>query len=352
MFLSKRLKSLKAYRTETTEARVRLSSNELPYDLPDELKKRVAEELKKVSLNRYPDPNSTELKEVISEFFGVDPENLILGNGSDELIYYLSISIGEFDQAVYIPVPTFPMYEISSDVFGRPKVTVRLDETFDIDLEESLKSISERETVLAYYSYPNNPTGNLFSREKIKRIREGGVFTVVDEAYYHYSGETFLRDAVEREDTVVLRTLSKIGLAGLRVGILIGREDVLSEINKVRLPFNVTYPSQVIAKIVLTEGREFIEWAVKKVVEERERLLSEMKKIEGIETFPSRANFILFRTPFDADKLHSELVKRGVLIRNMSYLPGLERCLRVSIGKPDENDLFLEALNDVVSSLL
>ena len=352
MFLSKRLRSLKAYKTETTEARVRLSSNELPYDLPEGIKERVAEELKKISLNRYPDPNSTELKDVISEFFGVEPENLILGNGSDELIYYLSVSVGKFDQAVYIPVPTFPMYEISADVFGRPKVIVPLDENFDIDLEGSLKSISERETALAYYSYPNNPTGNLFSREKIGRIREEGIFTVVDEAYYHYSGETFLKDALERGDTVVLRTLSKIGLAGLRVGILIGREEVVSEINKVRLPFNVTYPSQVIARIVLTEGKEFIEWAVRKVVEERERLLSEMKKIEGIEVFPSKANFILFRTPLPADRVHSELLKRDVLIRNMSYLPGLERCLRVSVGKPEENDLFLSALNDVISSLL
>jgi len=186
----------------------------------------------------------------------------------------------------------------------------------------------------------------------IRRIREEGIFTVVDEAYYHYSGETFLKDALERGDTVVLRTLSKIGLAGLRVGILIGREEVVSEINKVRLPFNVTYPSQVIARIVLTEGKEFIEWAVRKVVEERERLLSEMKKIEGIEVFPSKANFILFRTPLPADRVHSELLKRDVLIRNMSYLPGLERCLRVSVGKPEENDLFLSALNDVISSLL
>jgi len=157
---------------------------------------------------------------------------------------------------------------------------------------------------------------------------------------------------LERGDTVVLRTLSKIGLAGLRVGILIGREEVVSEINKVRLPFNVTYPSQVIARIVLTEGKEFIEWAVRKVVEERERLLSEMKKIEGIEVFPSKANFILFRTPLPADRVHSELLERDVLIRNMSYLPGLERCLRVSVGKPEENDLFLSALNDVISSLL
>jgi histidinol-phosphate aminotransferase len=204
--------------------------------------------------------------------------------------------------------------------------------------------------VLAYYSYPNNPTGNLFSREKMERIRDKGLFTVVDEAYFNYCGETFLKDALGREDTVVLRTLSKIGLAGLRVGVLIGSEGVVSEINKIRLPFNVTLPSQVIAKLVLREGKGFIKDAVEKVIGERERLFAELRNM-GLEVFPSRANFLLFRTPFPAERVHGELVKRGVLIRNMSHLPKLERCLRVSVGKPEENDLFLEALQDVIKEL-
>ena len=340
--LSDRIKRLKAYKTERSRAKVRLSSNELPYDLPEDLKGRIAEEIRKIPLNRYPDPSCDELKEVLADFFNVKPENIVLGNGSDELIYYLSIAVGELDQAIYIPVPTFPMYEISADILGRPKVLVELDESFDIDLDRSLEVVDK--VSLAYYAYPNNPTGNLFSKEKIRRIRDKGVFTVVDEAYYHYSGENFLEDALGREDTVVLRTLSKIGLAGLRVGLMIAREEVASEIDKVRLPFNITYPSQVAAKIALTEGRDFIEEAVRTVVRERERLRNEMERLEGVEVFPSRANFLLFRTPFEADKLHSELLKRDVLVRDMSYLPGLDRCLRVSVGKPDENDAFLEAL--------
>lgn len=349
--LSKRLSRLKAYKTETTEAKIRLSSNELPYDIPGELKTLILEELKKLQLNRYPDPHSQELREIIGDFFGVPPENLMLGNGSDELIYYLSIAVGEFEQGVYIPIPTFPMYEISADVLGRPKVCVQLGSDFDINLEESLRRLDSEGAVLAYYSYPNNPTGNLFTKEKIERIRDRGLFTVVDEAYFHYSGETFLKDALERGDTVVLRTLSKIGLAGLRVGVLIGREEVVSELNKVRLPFNVTLPSQVIAKVVLKEGREFIENAVKKVVDERDRVFRELKGMKGVKAYPSRANFILFRTPFPANRVHSELVKRDVLVRNMSYLPGLEGCLRVSIGKPEENDAFLSALEESLKSL-
>lgn len=342
--LSERLKGLKAYRTERSGARVRLSSNELPYDLPEDLKRRVSEEVGRIPFNRYPDPSSEELKGVLAEFFGVKEENIVLGNGSDELIYYLSIAVGELTGGIYVPVPTFPMYEISADVLGKPKVLVRLDESFDIDLGRSLEAIGREKVSLGYYAYPNNPTGNLFSRDRIRRIREEGVFTVVDEAYYHYSGESFLEEALRRDDTVVLRTLSKIGLAGLRVGILIAKEEVASEIEKMRLPFNITYPSQVVAKVVLTEGREFIEEAVRSVIKERERLFEEMGRIEGVEVFPSRANFLLFRTPLEAKTLHSELLKRGVLVRDMSYLPGLERCLRVSVGKPEENDAFLEAL--------
>ncbi len=348
---SKRLKNLKAYKTETTPAPIKLSSNELPYDLPPDLKGRVSEVLKGIPFNRYPDPNSERLKSAVAEFFCVPEESIVLGNGSDELIYYLSIVIGEFEQGVYIPIPTFPMYEIASDVFGRPKTCVPLDSSFDIDLEESIRRVEEEKPVLAYFSYPNNPTGNLFSRERIEALREKGLFTVVDEAYYSYSGDSFVSDALSREDTVILRTLSKIGLASLRVGILIGREEVVREIDKVRLPFNITYPSQVIAEVVLKEGRDFLQWAVAEVVKERERLYREMDSMEGVEVFPSRANFLLFRTSLPAKELHSRLVDRGVLVRDMSHLPGLEGCLRVSVGKREENDAFLEALYSVVSSL-
>ncbi len=349
--LSPRFRTLKRYRTETSPARVRLSSNELPYELPEKLRARVSEEVGRLPLHRYPDPECRELKALLAEFFCVGEENLLLGNGSDELVYYLSIAVGELTQGVYIPVPTFPMYEISADVLGRPKVTVSLDESFDIDLEESVRRVRDGGAALAYFSYPNNPTGNLFSRDRIERLRSEGLFTVVDEAYYHYSGESFLGDALSREDTVVLRTLSKIGLAGIRVGVLIGRAELVAELDRIRLPFNVTYPSQAIARVVLKEGREFIEEAVSRVVSERERLHREMSGIAGVEVFPSRANFLLFRTPYPAHVLHSALVKRGVLVRDVSHLPRLDRCLRVSVGREEENDLFLEALSGAVREL-
>jgi histidinol-phosphate aminotransferase len=175
---------------------------------------------------------------------------------------------------------------------------------------------------------------------------------VSDEAYFDFSGETYINEAINpSENVVVLRTLSKIGLASLRVGALIADEAFIKEMFKVKMPFNITYPSQVIAKVVLTEGLDFIRWAIGQVISERERLMKELQNMEGVEVFPSKANFFLFKTPYDADLVHQRLLEKGVLIRNVSYLPNLKGCLRVNIGKPEENDIFLEKLHEVLKEL-
>ncbi len=345
--ISDRLLGLSPYKTEKSYAKIRLASNELSIDFPKEVRRRIAEEVANIPFNRYPDPEAHLLKEVLAQRLGVRPENLLLGNGSDELIYYLSIAVGEFDRGVFYPIPTFPMYGISAQMLGRERVEVRLNENFDIDLEESLKAIGERRPILAYFAYPNNPTGNCFDEGKIKRIREEGLFLVVDEAYYSYSGKTFLKEAIGREDTVVLRTLSKIGMAGLRIGVMVGKEEVIRELSKIRLPFNVSYPAQVVARLILTEFYHIIEEAVNLVIRERERVYRELSKMEGIEVYPSEANFLFFKSlHMPADELHKRLLEEGVLIRNFSYM--VPQCLRVSIGRPEENDAFLEAMERVL----
>jgi len=348
---SKRIRKLKAYKTETSKARVKLSSNELPYDLPQWLKEKIRKAVSEIPFNRYPDPYATELREILAQRWGVNPENIILGNGSDELILYLVMAIGEPYEGVVYPIPTFPMYRVCSDTLGRPVYEVPLREDLDIDLHKMEEVIDNYQPSLMFISYPNNPTGNLFNREALNRLRKKVPLMVSDEAYYDFSGETFLNEALNGENVVVLRTLSKIGLASLRVGALIGDESLVKELFKVKLPFNVTYPSQVAAKIVLTEGREFIEEAVKKVISERERLKRELQRLEGVKVYPSKANFFLFKTPFEADVVHKKLLEKGVLVRNVSYLPKLEGCLRVNIGKPEENDIFIEALEEVLKEL-
>ena len=347
MINKKKLDDLSPYKTETTKCKVRLSSNELPFEFPTEIIYEALRQVDETKIRLYPDPEAKRLKEAIADFIGVPEENILLGNGSDELIYYISLVIGE--KGVFIPVPTFPMYSISSKVAGRKPFEVYLDPHFDIDVERSKSVLGEVD--LAFFSYPNNPTGNLFSKEKINFIREKGIFIAVDEAYYNYAGDTFINEALKREDTVVLRTLSKIGMAGLRVGVLIGVKEIIREIEKIRLPFNISAVSQVIATYLLCRAKDYIKCMVDKVIEERERLEKEMSRIKGVEVFKSKANFILFRTPFPADVVHKELIKEDVLVRDVSYMPLLERCLRVSVGKPEDNDFFLEKLRIVLERL-
>ncbi len=345
--INNRLDGLSPYKTETTRCRVRLSSNELPFELPEDIIYEALRQVDETKIRLYPDPEAKRLKGAVADFIGVPEENILLGNGSDELIYYISLVVGE--KGVFIPVPTFPMYLISTKVADRKPFEVPLDSRFDIDTERSQNVVEDVD--LAFFAYPNNPTGNLFSREKINSLREKGIFIVVDEAYYDYAKDTFINDALRREDTLVLRTLSKIGMAGLRIGVLVGVKEIIREIEKIRLPFNISAISQAVATYILSRAKDYIRYVVDKVIEERERLEREMSCIEGVEVFRSKANFILFRTPFPADVVHKELIKEDVLVRDVSYMPLLDRCLRVSVGKPEDNDFFLEKLRVVLERL-
>ena len=342
-----RIKDFKSYKTETTPCRIKLSSNENPFELPEWIKEKIAKEVKKIPFQRYPDPTAKKLKEVIADFYSVKPENLVLGNGSDELIQLLTIIVGNINQPVMYPVPTFPMYQVSADIVGREKVEFNLDENFQLKKEEIDKAL-EKKPILAFFASPNNPTGNTFDRNLIKYTAEKEVFTVVDEAYIDFSDkEDFVKEALKRENLVILRTMSKIGLAGIRLGVLIANEKIASEIDKARPPFNITYPTQVIGEIVLTEGREEIKKQIKIIKEEREKTISQVKNIKGVKVYPSDANFFLIKVP-DGNKIHKKLIEKGILVRNMSHLPKMENCLRVSIGKPEENKAFVEALKEIM----
>ncbi len=342
-----RFKNFKSYKTETTPCKIKLSSNENPFELPDWLKEEIGKEVKKIPFQRYPDPTSQELKEVIADLYKVKPENLVLGNGSDELIQLLTIIIGSLDRPVLYPVPTFPMYQVSADIVGRKRIEVPLNKDFQLD-ETFLEKVLEVKPDLVFFASPNNPTGNTFNREIILKVADSGIFTVVDEAYIDFSDKkSFLEEALQRENLVVLRTMSKIGLAGIRLGVLVGKEDVAKEIAKTRPPFNITYPTQVIGKVVLTKGREEIKKQIKVIKEERKKLIEEIKKVKGVKVYPSDANFFLIKVE-NGNWLHSELIKKGILVRNMSHLPFMENCLRVSIGKPEENQAFLKALKEIL----
>lgn len=333
------VRSLKAYEAKEIPCRVKLDANESPYGFEKVIPRAIAA----VRTNRYPDPEAGELKKIMGKRFGVSPENILQGNGSDELIYYL---IATFGGPVLYPSPTFSMYGTISQALGEKKRDVPLDRAFDLDLKKTLKVMKKEHPRLIFLSSPNNPTGNCFSADRIMKIIEASRnIVVVDEAYQPFSSEKgFLPLLKDCRNLVIMRTLSKIGLAALRLGFLIGHGEIIAAVNKVRLPFNVNALSQAVAVEALKD-RQGLSSSIKAIIAGRDQMFGEMREIKGVTPFPSEANFILFRVK-DPGSLYQELLKRGVLVRNMHG--AVRGCLRVTVGTPRENMTFLKALRESI----
>ena len=325
---------LKAYKAEEIPCKVKLDANESPYGF------RV---LHNVHTNKYPDPEAKELRNLYARGLKIRAENVLHGNGSDELIYNL---ITTFGGPVLYPIPTFSMYGIIAQALGEKFAGLPLDEKFDIDMDGMNKHMIKSKPKIIFLSSPNNPTGNSFSSERILQIikRSKGI-VVVDEAYQQFSSRKSVIPLLKKHrNLVILRTLSKIGLAGLRTGFMIAHKDIINEVNKVRLPFNLNSLSQKVAIDTLNKPGE-LKSRIGTIVAERKRLFNEMIIMDGIKPFPSDANFILFHVN-NPDKLHSDLLKRGVLVRNMKDIAG--GCLRVTVGRPSENNIFLKNLKQLL----
>ena len=293
-------------------------------------------------MNRYPDSEAKALKKIISKNLRLNPENILFGNGSDELIYYL---ITVFGGPVLYPVPTFSMYGIISQALGEKRIEVPLDDEFDLDTDRILPLIKKEKPGIIFLSSPNNPTGNCFSADRILKIVESTSLVVIDEAYQPFSSEKgFLPMLNDYKNLVILRTLSKIGFAGLRVGFMIADREIINEVNKVRLPFNINSLSQAAAAALL-QNTHTIKLHMGLITSERERLLNELWKLRGIKPYPSEANFILFKVK-NSDKIYCRLLKKGVLVRNMRGT--VNECLRVTVGTKKENNIFIKALKEVM----
>ncbi len=328
------VRSLKAYQAEEIPCNIKLDANESPYGF------RV---LGHVKTNRYPDPEATELRGLVAKDLNVRAENVLHGNGSDELIYNM---ITTFGGPVLYPTPTFSMYGIIAQALGDTYYEVPLDEQFDLDMDRMIKQIQKVKPKLIFLSSPNNPTGNSYSADRILQImKKSKGIVIVDEAYQQYSSrKSFIPLLKKHKQLVVLRTLSKVGLAGLRIGFMIAHKDIVEEVNKVRLPFNVNSLSQKVAVDALKKRKDVTK-RIRKIISERKRLYGKMTKMNGISPFPSDANFILFKVN-NADTVYKDLLARGVLIRNMKGIAG--GCLRVTIGTPAENNIFIKNLNQLL----
>ena len=345
------VQALKQYHVPPSRGLIKLDAMENPYSWPAYLRGEWLEEMQNVTLNRYPDPESTELKARLRQTFGIPAGmDLLLGNGSDELIQIINLSLRGRDSKVMVPEPSFSMYRMIAAYVGLPYVGVPLNPDFSLDLPAMLAAIEQHQPSVIYLASPNNPTGNLFADGDIEQIlRASRGLVVVDEAYTAFSGSSFMNRLGEFSNLLVMRTLSKMGLAGLRLGYLVGPTNWLCEFDKLRLPYNINTLTQATAEFVLRFEDEFEE-QIGQINRDRAWLAESIRRLKGTEVFPSDANFVLFRVgKGQADRIHIALQKKGVLIKNMNGVHELlQDCLRVTVGKPSENVAFLSALTSAL----
>lgn len=339
------IQAINAYHVPASDDMVKLDAMESPFLLPDELIDQYLAYLSNAKLNRYPNPSADELQQTLRELMDIPAEfGVLLGNGSDELIQLLALACETGDTILSIE-PSFVMYGMIAKFTRLNYQGVNLDANFEIDLSATLDAIKTHNPKLIFIAYPNNPTGNAFDRSAIEAIiTSTEAMVVLDEAYYAYAEDSFLMDIERYPNLVLLRTVSKIGFAGLRLGLLIGAKDTVDELDKLRLPYNINTLTQVSANFLLQEKDE-IDKNAKVILAERASLSAALSDIDGLNVYPSQANFILFKAP-NANALFEALKAQGVLIKNLSSAPNLDDCLRVTVGSAEENALFIGIVKD------
>ncbi len=342
------IRALSAYHVPPAAGLIKLDAMENPYGWPEEVVAAWLERLRGVALNRYPDPGADALKRRLRESLGLDQGGaLLLGNGSDELIQMIAMALASPGRTVLAPEPSFVMYRMIATFTGMEFVGVPLRaDDYTLDRGAMLAAIAEHQPAVVFLAYPNNPTGNLFDDAAVEAVLEAAPgLVVIDEAYAPFAQRSWLGRLGEHPNLVVMRTLSKLGLAGLRLGLLVGAPAWLAEFDKVRLPYNIGVLNQVSAEFALEHAALFEEQTAR-IRAERARLHDALATLPGVTPLPSRANFILLRVPAGrAPGLFGALKAAGVLIKSLDgSSPLLADCLRVTVGRPEENDAFLAAL--------
>jgi len=343
--------SMHGYAIQPSAGLVKLDAMENPFRLPPELQRELGERLAKVAINRY--PVQAELVAALSAFVGLPAGcRLMLGNGSDELIDMLSVACHRPGATILAPLPGFVMYEMSARLRGLAFVGVPLTADFELDEAAMLAAVERHRPALTYIAYPNNPTANLWDDAVIGRIvaavgAQNGL-VVFDEAYQPFSSRSWLQRMAAQPHVLVMRTLSKFGLAGVRLGYLCGAAALIDEVEKVRPPYNVSALNAAAALFAIEHADEYARQAAI-LRDERTRLQAALKALPGVQPFPSEANMILVRVP-DAKAAFEGMKARGVLVKNVSAMhPLLAGCLRLTVGTPDENAQMVRALKESVA---
>ncbi len=360
------LADLEPYDPDMRPVRVMLSANENNWGLPAAVEQEALRRLAQVPLNRYPEATSPRLRELLGEAWGVDARNVVLANGGDELLFNLLLAFGGQGRVMVNCPPTFSAYALYAQLTATGVVDVPRDpETFEVDFDALAQAASDPAACLVVLTSPNNPTGNLVGIEQVARLAASTqALVLVDEAYAEFCADdaSCMGLVAQFPNVCILRTLSKAyALAGARVGYLICSDEVASAMLAVRLPYSVNRMSQVVAETVVEMRGEFAD-TVARIVEERSRLIRAFEALADelaaragseaarLRTWPSEANFVLVRIPGpaagvpSADELHELLATDSILVRNFSHTPGLEGCLRISVGKPEEDDELLASM--------
>jgi len=340
-----------AYTLRAYEAEVKLNQNENPYDFPDDLKGEIFRRFRGRQWSRYPDFIPDSLRLQLAEFAGWEKDGVLVGNGSNELLQATLMVLIKSRTRVAIPAPTFTVYRLISNVLGAKIVDVPLNPDMSYDVDALISKSQEAGAGVLIINTPNNPTGAVLRGEGLQRILEQfSGHVLLDEAYYEFWGQTGLEFLKEYPRLIITRTFSKaMGMAGLRVGYLLAHPDLAAQISKAKLPYNVNQFSLTAAEVALENIGRF-RAAIEAVMKERERLGGELGRMPGIKVYPSEANFFLIEVPVEPRAIFEDLYGQGILIRDVSSYPSLSKCLRVSVGAPDENNRLLSALRAALNA--
>lgn len=350
--------ALHAYHVPDCAGLIKLDAMENPYLVPQALQDEIAQAVAAAHINRYPDPNPHALKEQIRLLLEL-PEGMdvLLGNGSDELIQLLAMAVNKPGAVLLSVEPSFVMYKMIATFIGMRYVGVPLrtnsgPSDFSLDLTSTLDAIHREQPALIFLAYPNNPTGNLFSHDDVRRIIEAAPgLVVIDEAYYAFASDSFVPQLTNYPNLLVMRTFSKLGMAGLRLGFLVGSSVWLEQLEKLRLPYNVGVLPQLVAEKLLENHGVLLQQA-DQIKLDRAALYQQLVSMAGVEVYSSEANFLLFRVA-NATAVFNGLKQRGVLIKNLNGgHPMLNNCLRVTVGTPAENQQFIAALQDTIHQIV
>jgi histidinol-phosphate aminotransferase len=350
-FIKPAVRTLKAYTLAPRSASVKLDQNENPYELPESLKRRVLEQALVRPWGRYPEFDPKELLEALARHSGWRADGILAGNGSNEMIEALLLVTVGPGVRVIIPQPTFTLYALMTGVLGGEAVRVELGPELEYDAAALSRARREARAAVTIVCTPNNPTGGVLASAEIERLcDEGDGLVVIDEAYHEFAGLTAVPLLARHPNLVVLRTFSKaLGMAGLRLGYLLASPELVREVNKARLPYNVNFFTQAAALAALAE-RETLSAGVARLVAQREALLPRLRELPGVRPYPSRANFILVELErCDPKAVFAALLARGILVRDVTSYPRLARCLRVSVGTEEENETLLTALREALA---